>query len=238
MAGHPTIGSTFALAAEGTIARGTKDFVFELGIGPTPVSLEWKDDALSFAWMTQQLPTVRRQSLRDRQAPSPCDRRERFGSGRRTARAGRVVRRALRVRAALTSREAVDSVSIDRRSAGALRASRKRRRRTASVLLHRRRQAGAGCGADGVQPDAGALVRSWRRSGDRRRQRTARLLSAAAQGRHAGSRTQHPQPAGRPDEAPKPLHISIDSDGPTITRVRVGGRSVLVGHGVLTLNNA
>ena len=37
---------------------------------------------------------------------------------------------------------------------------------------------------------------------------------------------------------PSRLHISIDSDGPTITRVRVGGRSVLVGHGVLTLNNA
>src|SRR4051812_13803153 len=56
MAGHPTIGSTFALAAEGTIARGRTDFIFELGVGPTPVSLEWKDGALSFAWMTQPLP--------------------------------------------------------------------------------------------------------------------------------------------------------------------------------------
>src|SRR3954453_678604 len=56
MAGHPTIGSTFALAAEGVIARGRTDFVFELGVGPTPVTLEWKDDALAFAWMTQQLP--------------------------------------------------------------------------------------------------------------------------------------------------------------------------------------
>ena len=56
MAGHPTIGSTFALAAEGTIARGRTDFVFELGVGPTPVSLEWEDGALAFAWMTQQLP--------------------------------------------------------------------------------------------------------------------------------------------------------------------------------------
>src|ERR671910_95789 len=39
MAGHPTIGSTFALAKEGAIARGRPEFVFELGIGPTPVSL-------------------------------------------------------------------------------------------------------------------------------------------------------------------------------------------------------
>src|SRR5688572_19511590 len=56
MAGHPTIGSTFALAAEGAIARGRAEFVFELGVGPTPVSLEWGDAGLSFAWMTQPLP--------------------------------------------------------------------------------------------------------------------------------------------------------------------------------------
>ncbi len=56
MAGHPTIGSTFALAIEGTIARGRAGFVFELGVGPTPVSLEWDKSGLSFAWMTQPLP--------------------------------------------------------------------------------------------------------------------------------------------------------------------------------------
>src|SRR5687768_16608223 len=32
MAGHPTIGTTFALAAEGVIAQGRADFVFELGV--------------------------------------------------------------------------------------------------------------------------------------------------------------------------------------------------------------
>jgi trans-2,3-dihydro-3-hydroxyanthranilate isomerase len=56
MAGHPTIGSTFALAAEGTIEPGRENFVFELGVGPTPVSLEWADRKLAFAWMTQLLP--------------------------------------------------------------------------------------------------------------------------------------------------------------------------------------
>ena len=56
MAGHPTIGSTFALAHEGVIARGREKFVFELGVGPVPVSLEWDDNGLSFAWMTQPLP--------------------------------------------------------------------------------------------------------------------------------------------------------------------------------------
>jgi len=57
MAGHPTIGTTFALAHEGVIARGREQFVFELGVGPIPVSLEWDADGLSFAWMTQPLPS-------------------------------------------------------------------------------------------------------------------------------------------------------------------------------------
>jgi trans-2,3-dihydro-3-hydroxyanthranilate isomerase len=56
MAGHPTIGSTFALAHEGVIERARDVFTFELGVGPTPVQLEWEEDRLSFAWMTQKNP--------------------------------------------------------------------------------------------------------------------------------------------------------------------------------------
>ncbi len=59
MAGHPTIGSTFALAHLGVIARGSDRFVFELGVGPTPVELSWNDEGLSFAWMDQRPPEVR-----------------------------------------------------------------------------------------------------------------------------------------------------------------------------------
>src|SRR5688572_11097386 len=55
-AGHPVIGSTFALADEGVIAAGRKEFTFGLGIGPTLVELEWQGDRLQFAWMTQQKP--------------------------------------------------------------------------------------------------------------------------------------------------------------------------------------
>lgn len=53
MAGHPTIGSAFALAHAGVIRPGTSRVVFGLGIGPTPVDLEWEDSRLRFAWMTQ-----------------------------------------------------------------------------------------------------------------------------------------------------------------------------------------
>jgi len=44
LAGHPTIGSTFALASEGVIGPDRDDVVFELGVGPTPASLECGDD--------------------------------------------------------------------------------------------------------------------------------------------------------------------------------------------------
>ena len=56
MAGHPTIGSTFALAHSGFLERGRSRVVFGLNVGPTPVDLEWAGDQLRFAWMTQGLP--------------------------------------------------------------------------------------------------------------------------------------------------------------------------------------
>jgi trans-2,3-dihydro-3-hydroxyanthranilate isomerase len=57
MAGHPTIGSTFALAHVGLIPPGAPRFVCELGVGPVPVDLEWEGDRLHFAWMTLRPPT-------------------------------------------------------------------------------------------------------------------------------------------------------------------------------------
>jgi trans-2,3-dihydro-3-hydroxyanthranilate isomerase len=59
MAGHPTIGSTFALAHLGVIAAPRRRWVFGLNVGPTPVELSWSDDRLVFAWMDQQRPDVR-----------------------------------------------------------------------------------------------------------------------------------------------------------------------------------
>lgn len=59
MAGHPTIGTTFALAHEGVIAAGRARWVFGLGVGPTPVELTWAGGQLSFAWMDQRTPVYR-----------------------------------------------------------------------------------------------------------------------------------------------------------------------------------
>lgn len=60
MAGHPTIGSTFALAKSGVIARGRTQFTFGLNVGPTPVELQWDGDDVRFVWMSQLCPTFGR----------------------------------------------------------------------------------------------------------------------------------------------------------------------------------
>ena len=55
-AGHPTIGTTFALASSGLFASGTPEIILGEGIGPVVVELEWEGDQLRFAWMHQQPP--------------------------------------------------------------------------------------------------------------------------------------------------------------------------------------
>jgi trans-2,3-dihydro-3-hydroxyanthranilate isomerase len=59
MAGHPTVGTTFALAQRGVIGAGRARWVFGLNIGPVPVSLEWEDGTLRTAWMDQGQPEFR-----------------------------------------------------------------------------------------------------------------------------------------------------------------------------------
>lgn len=56
MAGHPTIGSTFALAHSNTLQPGTGQISIELGVGPTTVDLVWDGAVLESAWMAQKNP--------------------------------------------------------------------------------------------------------------------------------------------------------------------------------------
>src|SRR4051794_23383493 len=56
-AGHPTIGTAFALAHTGVLKPGTARTTFGLGVGPINIDLDWKDGHLAFAWMTQLKPT-------------------------------------------------------------------------------------------------------------------------------------------------------------------------------------
>jgi len=48
-AGHPTIGTAFALAHTGALKPGLALTTFGLGVGPTNIDLEWKDGGLAFA---------------------------------------------------------------------------------------------------------------------------------------------------------------------------------------------
>jgi trans-2,3-dihydro-3-hydroxyanthranilate isomerase len=56
-AGHPTIGTAFALAHTGVLKPGLSRTTFGLGVGPINLDLDWKDGRLAFAWMTQLKPT-------------------------------------------------------------------------------------------------------------------------------------------------------------------------------------
>jgi trans-2,3-dihydro-3-hydroxyanthranilate isomerase len=226
MAGHPTIGSTFALALEGTIRPGQEQFVFELGVGPTPVSLEWNDAGLAFAWMTQGLP-VFGGVVADREAFAaaigidPADLLD--GLPVQSVSCGVPF-----LFAPIATRAAVDAVGIDRRALA--RCSRAAALGDLPVFLFTLERAGTGtetvysrmlAPGFGIAEDpatgaASGPLGSYLLQHKLVTSETARRmlsLQGVAMGR------------------PSRVHISIDSDEDRITRVRVGGVSVLVGRG-------
>ena len=100
MAGHPTIGQHVRTRIRGRrIARGRDTFVFELGVGPTPVSLQWQrrravvrrttQPRPAFGAIAQEWPAFRRGDWRGARGPA-----------QRTAAPGRLVRRAVSLRPA------------------------------------------------------------------------------------------------------------------------------------------
>jgi trans-2,3-dihydro-3-hydroxyanthranilate isomerase len=229
MAGHPTIGSTFALAHEGVIARGRKDFVFGLGVGPTPVSLEWKGDRLDFAWMTQKSP-VFGSAIADRAALARA-----IGVAESDLEPAPVQVVSCGVPflfAALSSRSAVDRVSIDRSAyAGACKAAGVDEMpfflfttdaggsNGGESVYSRMLAPGLGITEDpatgGASGPLGCYLFKHRLIP---RERLAHAVSLQ----------------GVKMLRPSRIHISIEANGEDITRVRVGGRSVLVGDGRLT----
>lgn len=244
MAGHPTIGSTFALAKEGVLQPGQESFVFGLGVGPTPVSLAWKGDALDFAWMTQKNPEFGG-TIADRPA---------FATAIGVA-PGDLIDAPPQVVscgvpflfAALATRAAVDVVVVDPRAfAAASRAagidelplfvftteppagarSQPDGRGTAAretgeveTVYSRMLAPGLGIAEDpatgGASGPLGCYLHRYRLID---RTRLSHIVSLQ----------------GAKMRRPSRIHISLDANGDAITRVRVGGRSVLVGEGTLT----
>src|SRR5215212_7516923 len=54
MAGHPTIGTAFVLCRDGF--KNRPQLIFEEGVGPIPVTIEWTRDMPNYAEMRQPLP--------------------------------------------------------------------------------------------------------------------------------------------------------------------------------------
>ncbi|MDQ3419923.1 MAG: PhzF family phenazine biosynthesis protein [Acidobacteriota bacterium] len=227
IAGHPTIGSTFALAIEGTIARGREGFVFELGVGPTPVSLEWEKAGLSFAWMTQPLPTFGT-VLNDRAAMATA-----LGIDEGALATGlpiQIVSCGVPfLFVPIAARAAVDTVAIDRRAL--VRACQAAGINELPVFLF-----STAAGADEATVYSRMLAPGFGIAEDPATGGASGPLGSYLL-RH---RVVHPSAAdkilslqGAAMGRPSLIHIAIEGQPDRITRVRVGGRSVLVGRGEL-----
>lgn len=228
MAGHPTIGSTFALAAEGVIPSGRTAFVFGLAIGPTPVSLEWRETDLEFAWMTQPRPTVLGQ-LAGRAAFAQA-----IGIDAADLLDGAPIEMVSCgvpfLFAALTLPSSVDRVAIDRRQYAACCAAAGLDERplfafalvpgaTGGESVYSRMLApGLGIEEDPATGSASGPLGCYLAAHD--------LLPPARLSHFISLQ-------GVAMKRPSRIHVAIESLGNAITSVRVGGRSVLVGGGVL-----
>ena len=229
LAGHPTIGSTFALAEEGIIEPGRSEFVFALRVGPIPVALEWKGSSLHFAWMTQPLPSFGGK-VTDRGAFAAA-----IGVGAADF-AGDLPIEAVScglpyLFAPLSTRAAVDRVVINRpayveccRGAGleelplfafSLEAADPSGSETA---YSRMLAPGFGVAEDPATGSASGPLGCYLAE--------HRVISRERLGRFVSLQG---VAMGRPSR----IYISIDQDGAHVRRVRVGGQSVLVGGGTL-----
>jgi trans-2,3-dihydro-3-hydroxyanthranilate isomerase len=227
-AGHPTIGSAFALAHTGTIKPGTARTVFGLGTGPTPLDLEWEGNRLAFAWMTQLNPTFGK-SIANGGALAAAIGLTADAIPNGNAPAGQEVNcGSTFLIVPLTTRKAVDAAVLDRAKLEALLTAAGMQRRGLYIFTTER-------GAD----DATGYSRLLGGQG---------AIEDPATGSAAG-------PAGcfmakygfvPPDRAaqivfaqgvlagrPSRLHVRVTMSGAEITGVKVGGRSVVVGEGTM-----
>ena len=202
--------------------------MFELGVGPTPVSLEWGETGLAFAWMTQPLPTFGA-VIADREAFAAAVGVSAADSPRRLP-VQSVSCGVPFLFVPLATRAAVDAVAIDRKALARCAAGAglgelpvffftPERAGTGDETVYSRMLApGFGIAEDPATGGASGPLGSYllhHRLVSPDAARSMLSLQGVAMGR------------------PSRIHISIDSDEDRISRVRVGGVSVLVGRGEL-----
>ena len=235
-AGHPVIGSTFALADDGVIKPGAREFTFGLGIGPTLVELEWATESatesadrtdqrsrLRFAWMTQRNPVF------GPTLNAPAALAASLGIDPSALRPGLLPQEvncgSSFFFVPLVSRAAVDQAVVDVRAATAMFEAARITRRGLFIFSTEPGADGATCysrmmGAN-EDPATGSasgplgcyLVKHGLVAADK----AGSIVSAQG------------VKMGRPSR----IHIKIDLAAGEISRVRVGGTSVLVGEGRL-----
>jgi trans-2,3-dihydro-3-hydroxyanthranilate isomerase len=227
-AGHPVIGSAFALADDGVIKARQKEFTFGLGIGPTLVELEWATEGtdrsrLKFAWMTQQKPVF------GPTLNAPGSLAAALGLDASAMRPG-VLPQEVNCGTAffmvpLVSRAAVDQAVVDLRAVTAVFEAAKITRRGLFIFSTEPGADGAtaysrmmGANEDPATGSASGPLGSYLvKHGLVTADKAGSIVSAQG------------VKMGRPSR----LHIKIDLAGGEISRVRVGGTSVLVGEGRL-----
>jgi trans-2,3-dihydro-3-hydroxyanthranilate isomerase len=228
IAGHPTIGSAFALARAGVIEPGRERFVFGLGIGPVPVSLTWRDKDLVFVWMTQPNPTFSEPIGNPAGAAAVLGLSEAAVAG-----AGlpvQVVSCGVPfLLVPLVTRRAVDSAAINRGAFDQL--IRSAKAEAQGVFLFSRER-----GADKAEVYSRMFAPDLGVSED--------AATGSASGPLGCYLVRHkavpPEKAGSIVSLqgvkmgrPSYVHISIDTDRGEISSVRVGGEAALAGEGTL-----
>src|SRR5436190_4711660 len=228
MAGHPTIGSTFALARAGVIEPGRARFVFGLGIGPVPVALEWRGDDLRFAWMTQPAPVFADALVEPAAAAASLSLPTDAVAG--TGLPVQVVSSGLPfLFVPLTTRRAVDDARVD---AAALAAVMERTATRANgVFLFSAEPANDGATVYSRMFAPGLGVVEDPATGSASGPLGCYLVryKMVAPAQAAAMLSLQGVKMGRPSH----VHISIGLNGGTFSSVRVGGESVLAGEGTL-----
>ena len=222
-AGHPTIGTAFALAHVGVLKPGMTKTTFGLGVGPTNIDLEWKGSQLAFAWMTQLKPTFGK-TIDDTNALAAAIGLE----------PGAVVKPAQEVHTGstflvvpLATRKAVDTAVQDRAKMDAVFAAAGVQRRGMYIFSTER-----------AQDDATAYSRLLGTGG------IEDPATGSAAGPAGSFAVKHGfVPADRATSIvflqgvlvrrPSRIHVRVDGSAGEISGVKVGGTSVVVGEGTM-----
>jgi len=228
MAGHPTIGTTFALARTGAIDCGRQTIVFGCGIGPVPVTMTWDGEDLAFAWMSQLLPTFGAVIPDPARAAAALSLSPAAVAG--TGHPVQIVSCGVPfLFVPLTTRSAVDSVTINRGVLDSLLTAAKTPAHGVFVFTAQPGDARATvysrmfAPAMGITEDPATGSASGPLGCYLVRHKIVRPERATAMISLQGVKM------GRPSH----VHMSIGVDNGDITSVRVGGESVLAGEGTL-----